>query len=157
MRKILFALLVVILILPVVFALRNPAAVYCQSLDYDYVIKKSPEGEAGFCKLPDGQEVDEWQFLLGEVGQEFGYCAKQGYETKITKDPQKCLWFLTDSCAVCVVDGREVEVTDSETGEKIEFKAGDLVQFEKGLNCVWNVKKPVRKHYNFSLDFGEID
>ena len=35
---------------------------------------------------------------------------------------------------------------------KIEFKKGDLVQFEKGLKCVWNVKKPVRKYFSFDLD-----
>ena len=51
----------------------------------------------------------------------------------------------------------EVEVTDSETGDKIDFKTGDLVQFETGLKCIWNVKKPVRKHYSFDLGFGEID
>jgi uncharacterized cupin superfamily protein len=50
-----------------------------------------------------------------------------------------------------------VEVTDSDTGEKIEFKKGDLVQFEKGLKCIWNVKRPIRKYYSFDLDFGEID
>jgi len=43
----------------------------------------------------------------------------------------------------------EIEVTDNATGEKLEFKKGDLVQFPKGLECVWNVKKPVRKYYNF--------
>ncbi|MHA1105957.1 MAG: cupin domain-containing protein [Promethearchaeota archaeon] len=57
-------------------------------------------------------------------------------------------WSYSDTETCFILDG-EVEVTDSETGEKLAFKKGDLVQFPKGLNCVWNVKKPVRKHYNF--------
>ncbi len=57
-------------------------------------------------------------------------------------------WSYSDTETCFILDG-EVEVTDSETGEKLEFKKGDLVQFPKGLDCVWNVKKPVRKYYNF--------
>jgi len=34
-------------------------------------------------------------------------------------------------------------------GEKVSFGPGDFVTFPKGLDCVWNVKKPIRKHYNF--------
>ena len=65
-------------------------------------------------------------------------------------------WSYGDTETCYILDG-EVEVTDSETGDKIEFKKGDLVQFEKGLTCVWNVKKPVRKYFNFDLNFGDID
>ncbi|MHA1671023.1 MAG: cupin domain-containing protein [Promethearchaeota archaeon] len=61
-------------------------------------------------------------------------------------------WSYSDTETCFILDG-EVEVTDSETGEKLEFKKGDLVQFPKGLNCVWNVKKPIRKYYNF----GDLD
>ncbi len=62
-----------------------------------------------------------------------------------------------DDTETCYLLNGEVEVTDSKTGEKIEFKKGDLVQFEKGLKCIWNVKKPVRKSFSFDLDFGAID
>ncbi len=58
-----------------------------------------------------------------------------------------------DSTETCYILEGEVEVTDNTTGEKIEFKKGDLVQFPKGLKCVWNVKKPVKKYYNF----GDLD
>lgn len=57
-------------------------------------------------------------------------------------------WSYSDTETCYILDG-EVEVTDNSTGEKLEFKKGDLVQFPKGLECVWNVKKPVRKYYNF--------
>jgi len=61
-------------------------------------------------------------------------------------------WFY-DSTETCYMLEGEVEVTDNATGEKLEFKKGDLVQFPKGLKCVWNVKKPVKKYYNF----GDLD
>ena len=58
-----------------------------------------------------------------------------------------------DSTETCYMLEGEVGVTDNATGEKLEFKKGDLVQFPKGLKCVWNVKKPVKKYYNF----GDLD
>lgn len=61
-------------------------------------------------------------------------------------------WTYDDTETCYILDG-EVEVTDSSTGEKLVFRKGDLVQFPKGLNCVWNVKKPVRKHYTY----GDLD
>ncbi len=73
-----------------------------------------------------------------------------------SKETSEFDWSYGDTETCYILEG-EVEVTDSETGEKIEFKKGDLVQFEKGLKCVWNVKKPIRKYFNFNLDFGEID
>jgi uncharacterized cupin superfamily protein len=41
----------------------------------------------------------------------------------------------------------EVKAPD---GEAVEFGAGDLVTFPRGLKCNWNVRKPIRKHYRFS-------
>lgn len=73
-----------------------------------------------------------------------------------SKEVSEFDWSYDDTETCYLLDG-EVEVTDSKTGEKIEFKKGDLVQFEKGLKCVWNVKKPVKKYFNFNLDFGAID
>jgi uncharacterized protein len=32
---------------------------------------------------------------------------------------------------------------------KVEFGDGDFVAFPTGLSCVWDIKEPVRKHYNF--------
>ncbi len=65
-----------------------------------------------------------------------------------SKEVSEFDWSYDDTETCYLLDG-EVEVTDSKTGEKIEFKKGDLVQFKKGLKCNWNVKKPVRKYYNF--------
>ncbi len=29
------------------------------------------------------------------------------------------------------------------------IKAGDFVTFKKGLKCIWDVKSPIKKYYNF--------
>ena len=95
------------------FAMKNPAAVYCNSLGYEYKIEKSEKGETGYCILPDGQKVDAWQFLQGNVAQEYNYCTIKGYAQKQVTDPKKCMRFLTVTCLVCILeDGREVEVTE---------------------------------------------
>ena len=49
----------------------------------------------------------------------------------------------------------EGEVTVTPTGEWSDadpatIEAGDLATFPDGMTCVWDVKKPIRKHYNFS-------
>ncbi len=56
-------------------------------------------------------------------------------------------WFY-DSSETCYILEGEVEVKP-ENGEAVSFGPGDLVVFPKGLACVWKIKKPVRKHYNF--------
>ena len=36
-----------------------------------------------------------------------------------------------------------------EGGTPVQFGAGDLVVFPAGMDCRWDVKKAVRKHYRF--------
>ncbi len=44
----------------------------------------------------------------------------------------------------------EGDVTvETKDGKVISFGKGDFVSFPKGLSCTWNIKKPVKKHYNF--------
>lgn len=63
-----------------------------------------------------------------------------------TKEVSRFDWYY-DSDEECLILEGEVIV---ETGEEsISIKADDFVTFKKGLKCVWNVKKPIRKHYNF--------
>ena len=40
-------------------------------------------------------------------------------------------------------------VVETEDGERVEFGKGDFVRFLKGLFRIWDVKEPVKKHYNF--------
>ncbi len=64
-----------------------------------------------------------------------------------TKEKSIFDWSYSDIETCYILEG-EVEVTSND-GKKINFSKGDLVQFPKGLNCTWNVKKPVKKYYNF--------
>lgn len=63
-----------------------------------------------------------------------------------TKEISKFDWYY-DSTEECQILEGEVTVHTAE-GD-FSFKTGDFVTFEKGLKCVWEIKKPVRKHYNF--------
>ena len=50
-----------------------------------------------------------------------------------------------DSKETCyIIEGKVIVETENQT---VEFGAGDLVTFPKGLDCVWKVKEDVRKHY----------
>ena len=52
-----------------------------------------------------------------------------------------------DSIEECyLLEGKVVVETDE---GQVEFGKGDFVTFPKGLSCVWDVKEPVKKHYNF--------
>lgn len=44
----------------------------------------------------------------------------------------------------------EGQVTVKTDAEEVQIQAGDFVTFPKGLSCVWQVIKPVRKHYKFN-------
>jgi chitodextrinase/C1A family cysteine protease len=61
--------------------MKNPSAVYCETLGYEYMIKKDAEGnQIGMCRLPNGEVVNAWDFYKGKVAKEFSYPAKKGYE-----------------------------------------------------------------------------
>ncbi len=54
-----------------------------------------------------------------------------------------------DSQEECLFLEGEVTV-ETKDGKKVNFGKGDFVTFPKGLSCVWNVKRTVKKHYYFS-------
>jgi len=43
----------------------------------------------------------------------------------------------------------EGDVTVKTADSEVSFGKGDLVTFPKGMDCTWQVKKAVRKHYRF--------
>ena len=63
-----------------------------------------------------------------------------------TKEVSEFDWEYSDKETCYLLEGSvDVETPDG----VVHFEAGDLVTFEPGLKCIWKVKKPVRKHYNF--------
>ena len=60
---------------------RNPAAAYCDLLGYRYAVNTDKSGnKVGTCILPDGREVNAWDFYKGKVAPEYSYAALKGYE-----------------------------------------------------------------------------
>ena len=55
-------------------------------------------------------------------------------------------WYYDSEETCLIVEG---EVTVNYDFKSVTFGAGDFVVFPKGLSCVWQVKKPVKKHYMF--------
>ena len=55
-------------------------------------------------------------------------------------------WHYDETEECYLLKGRVVVETKD---GNVEFGAGDFVTFPKGLSCVWDIKEPVRKHYNF--------
>lgn len=52
-----------------------------------------------------------------------------------------------DTTEECYLLEGEV-VVETEDGGKVAFGKGDFVTFPKDLSCVWDIKKPVKKHYH---------
>jgi uncharacterized protein len=54
-----------------------------------------------------------------------------------------------DEQEICYILAGKVRVTPKGGGAPVEFGPGDLVTFPEGMDCVWEVFEPVRKHYKF--------
>jgi len=62
------------------------------------------------------------------------------------KEVSRFDWHYDETEECYLLEGKVViETKDG----KVEFGVGDFVTFPAGLSCVWDIKKPVRKHYNF--------
>jgi uncharacterized cupin superfamily protein len=61
-------------------------------------------------------------------------------------EPSTFEWTYTDKETCLLLEGK---VTVSDGKDSVNFSAGDLVVFPKGLTCTWNVQEAVVKHYNF--------
>ncbi len=60
----------------------NPAAVYCSEMGYTYqTVEDGAGGQTGVCLLPEELTCDAWDFLSGQCGAEYSYCARNGYQT----------------------------------------------------------------------------
>jgi uncharacterized cupin superfamily protein len=63
------------------------------------------------------------------------------------KEVSRFDWYYDNLEECYVLEGRVI--VETEDGDKTEFGKGDFVTFPKGLSCVWDIKDPVKKHYNF--------
>ena len=51
----------------------------------------------------------------------------------------------TEECYI--LEGKVV--VETADGTQFEFGKGDFVTFPQGLSYSWDIKEPIRKHYNF--------
>ncbi|MGB2696763.1 MAG: DUF333 domain-containing protein, partial [Candidatus Zixiibacteriota bacterium] len=79
--------------------MANPAAVYCTEMGYEYRIIDDSSGQRGICIFPDRSQCDAWDFLKGKCGQEYSYCAKQGYDIETRADGKNA---FSKEYAVCI-------------------------------------------------------
>jgi uncharacterized cupin superfamily protein len=63
------------------------------------------------------------------------------------KEVSQFEWFY-DEIEECYFLEGKVSVKTKD-GQVVNFGKGDFVTFPKGLSCTWDIKEPVKKHYNF--------
>lgn len=104
---------------------QNPAALYAEELGYEYKLIKTDLGEKGVVVLPNGEEVDAWDFYRGVTGQQYSYCARIGKQvaTRELGDGS-----FTAECAVCQeADGTEIGSVMDLMGLSSTLDSGDLI------------------------------
>jgi len=62
------------------------------------------------------------------------------------KEPSEFPWSYDQQETCLVIEG---EVTVETAEGDVSFGPGDYVIFPKGLDCIWKVRKTIRKHYVF--------
>lgn len=48
--------------------MANPASVHCEAIGGTTEIRKQTDGEVGYCHLPDGRVIDEWELFRATRG-----------------------------------------------------------------------------------------
>jgi len=63
-----------------------------------------------------------------------------------TCEPSSFDWVYSDREVCYFLEGK---VTVKAGNEEVNFGKGDLVEFPKGLTCIWIIHEAVKKHYRF--------
>jgi uncharacterized protein len=64
-----------------------------------------------------------------------------------SKEPSEFPWYYDDKETCYILEGKAI-VTGKD-GQALEFEKGDLVDFEKGLECTWKISETIVKKYIF--------
>ncbi len=113
------------------YALKNPVAVYCGALGYNYEEKMDENGnEVGICDFPGNTgnlDCNAGDFMNGKCGAQYSYCAKMGYQQKNGTSGAECgSEDLLAQCLLCVLpDGTTAEVTSLMNLSLREGSCGD--------------------------------
>ncbi len=106
--------------------MRNPSAVYCTEMGYEFQIKKTINGETGLCMMPDGEECDSWSFYSGECGQEYSYCTRHGLDVSDIKVADA----FTGECTACVMPNGSIRAVSQLLGLNQKSATGVLTVAE---------------------------
>ena len=82
-----------------VAGMANPAAVYCQGLDYGMENVVTDAGSDADCIFPDDSRCGSWDFLSGRCGQSFSYCAQNGGRLEEGANIGTCVFPDGSSCS----------------------------------------------------------
>jgi uncharacterized cupin superfamily protein len=63
-----------------------------------------------------------------------------------TREPSRFDWTYHGDEECYIIAGEFTVETNEGT---FSVKPGDFVTFKDGLNCVWDISRPVKKYYNF--------
>lgn len=110
--------------------IANPAAVYCIDLGYQYrIVSDGSGGETDVCEMPNGTECSAWDFLAGKCGQDYSYCAQQGYGIETVSDGKDG---FSPEYAVCV-DEKGVDIAPVTVLSQLAEKASGCGDREPGV------------------------
>lgn len=90
----------------IVFAIPNPASIYCKEVNGTIEINETPLGEQGLCAI-NGNKYDEWEFLEGKIGQNYSWCIKNGYEIETLCDGSR-RFLLAERFVYFKMEAREI-------------------------------------------------
>ncbi len=111
-------ILMVLFCASTVFALANPATVYCNEMNkefggYSYVMQSDAQSNVhGVCIMPDGTQCDAWAFLDGRCGKDFSYCAKNGDGTTTVTNG-------SSEYAACIISGGKTKALAMDSQNEI--------------------------------------
>jgi C1A family cysteine protease len=83
-----FLLLFAPVFIPSASALKNPSAVYCEELGYNYnviMMQDDASSQDGICIISPQVRLNAWDFFEGRIGQEHSYCEKNNLAVQITE------------------------------------------------------------------------
>lgn len=63
------------------------------------------------------------------------------------KEASRFDWYYDQTEMCYILEGQAT--VESKLGGAVNFGPGNFVTFPKGLDCAWNIKEAVRKHYSF--------
>lgn len=91
--------------------------------------------------------------MAGQIVVEAAASAQRQAELGVSRWPVwekevSCFPWFYDSSETCYLIEGEVIVTP-QGGSPVTVRAGDIATFPAGMQCEWNIVKPLRKHYRF--------